>query len=100
MTLAPIPEESDRVAGRPIMWVLIATVITIALCVGVVWAANTFALAGGGESGVNAEAGIDRIPPSTPFSFSTTPEEVRAAQKAEIDRWIDAEIDRYLQEAR
>lgn len=103
-----IPEESEQVRGRPIAWVLGATVLVIVACAVVVWTLQVFQLSGGGRTNIQH---LELAPPAQPFSATTTRETSRAAARLQLDRWlwldrtagrvrmpVGTAIDRYLAE--
>jgi hypothetical protein len=104
----PIPEQPEHVPGRPIAWILGATVLVIATCAVIVWTLQMFAIEGGGRSRVET---IEILPPAQPFSERLQPEQARQAEHEALDAWswidrpsgrvrlpIDVAIDRYIQQ--
>lgn len=104
--LAQIPEETEEVRGRPVAWMLGATVLAIVACAVVVWSLQVFQLSGGGRTNIQQ---LELAPPAQPFSTATTRETARSAARQQLDRWIwldraagrvrmpvNAAIDRYL----
>lgn len=101
-----IPEESEVVRGRPIAWLLGATVLAIVACAVVVWTLQVFQLHGGGRTNIQQ---LELVPPAQPFSSTTTRERSRATAEWRLDHWIwldrtagrvrmpvNTAIDRYL----
>ena len=101
-----IPEQPDRVAGRAIMWILIATAVTIVACAFVVWLYGPTPREGSGRS---AQVQERLVPPTYPFELKSPLEAERDAQRLELDQWqwadrmkhrvlvpVDVAIDRYL----
>jgi hypothetical protein len=84
-----IPEAPDEIRGRVIGWSLFGAVATIALCTLVVWLARARVFSGGGRSDLES---LSIVPPAQPFEAPTELENIRAAQRVELDRtmWLDA----------
>ncbi|MDB4956804.1 MAG: hypothetical protein JWO36_4373 [Myxococcales bacterium] len=102
-----IPEQSEDIPGRPIGWAIVATILTIAVCVIVVWGLQ-HGIRGGGRTDME---NLSLRPPAQPFEDKTVLELQRAAQLRELDgwKWVDnthervlvpanVAIDRYLQQ--
>jgi hypothetical protein len=103
-----IPVQPDHVEGWAIQYVIVAVVVAIALCVGIVWLFLSEDLLGGGRSPV-----VDQttVPPSSSFAGPTPLELERRAQLIELEGWqwadpshaqvrmpVEVAIDRYLEE--
>ncbi len=108
MSEEDIPQQPEDVPGRPVMLMLAATVLTIAACVVVVWALQSFRLEGGGEA--HSQHPV-LVPPTPPFEVESDLEPARALQHEQLDTWtwadrahrvvrepVDVAIDRYLQQ--
>lgn len=103
-----IPEQSEDVIARPIMWTLAISVLVVVTCGVVVWSLQSFDLRGGGRSNIES---LELVPPAQPFSAPTQLEQQRAAERTELERWtwanrdsglvllpVDVAIDRYLEQ--